>query len=51
MDLNMLAIHGCSGWRVRTADEFQILLKQSGFKLGRIIRTGSSVSVVEALPT
>jgi|SRR5439155_23494693 len=51
MDLNMLAIDGSGGWRVRTADEFRTLLEEEGFTLSRIIPTGSSVSVLEALAT
>ncbi len=51
MDLNMLAIYGSGGWRVRTADEFRTLLEGGGFTLSRIIPTGSSVSVLEALPS
>ena len=50
MDLNMLAIYGGAGWRVRTALEFRALLEGGGFTLSRIIPTGSSVNVIEALP-
>jgi O-methyltransferase domain len=49
MDLNMLAIHGRGGWRVRTSDEFRLLLRQAGFVLNRIIATQSSVSVLECV--
>ncbi|MEO8752725.1 MAG: methyltransferase [Casimicrobiaceae bacterium] len=49
MDLNMLAIHGRGGWRVRTSDEFRRLLQQAGFVLSRIIPTRSSVSVLECV--
>jgi O-methyltransferase domain/Dimerisation domain len=50
MDLSMLAIDGGAGWRVRTAREFRALLEAGGFTLNRIIPTGSSVNVIEALP-
>ena len=50
MDLNMLAIDGSAGWRVRTAQEFRALLDAGGFRLSKIIPTTSSVSVIEALP-
>ena len=50
MDLNMLAIDGGAGWRVRTAQEFRTLLADAGFTLSRIIPTGSSVNVIEAFP-
>ena len=49
MDLNMLAIDGCGGWRVRTAAEFRSLFEASGLTLSRIIPTGSSVSILEAM--
>ena len=49
MDLNMLAIHGGGGWRVRTSDEFGKLLEAGGFTLKRIIPTTSSVSVLECV--
>jgi hypothetical protein len=49
MDLNMLAIHGRGGWRVRTSDEFRFLLQEAGFMLNRIIPTKSSVSVLECV--
>ena len=49
MDLNMLAIHGSGGWRVRTRDEFRLLIEMGGFILNRIIPTRSSVSVLECV--
>jgi hypothetical protein len=49
MDLNMLAIHGSGGWRVRTRDEFRRLIEMGGFILNRIIPTRSSVSVLECV--
>lgn len=51
MDLNMLAIYGGAGWRVRTVREFGAIFEGSGFTLNRIIPTGASVSVIEALPS
>jgi hypothetical protein len=50
IDLIMLAIGGRAGGRVRTAAEFRALLEAGGFALNRIVATGSSVSVIEALP-
>jgi len=50
MDLNMLAIHGRAGWRVRTSDEFRLLLEEGGFMLNKIVPTKSSVSVLECVP-
>ena len=49
MDLNMLAIYGSGGWRVRTAGVFRLLLEAAGFTLSRIIPTASSVSVLECV--
>jgi SAM-dependent methyltransferase len=49
MDLNMLAIHGRGGWRVRTSDEFRLLIHEAGFVLNKIIPTKSSVSVLECV--
>jgi SAM-dependent methyltransferase len=49
MDLNMLAIHGRAGWRVRTSDEFRFLLEEGGFMLNKIVPTKSSVSVLECV--
>ncbi len=51
MDINMLSIYGGAGWRVRTAREFRAIFEGSGFTLNRIIPTGASVSVIEALPS
>ena len=45
----MLAIHGSGGWRVRTRDEFRLLIEMGGFILNRIIPTRSSVSVLECV--
>ena len=49
MDLNMLAIHGTGGWRVRTLDEFLLLLQAGGFNLNMLTPTKSSISVLECV--
>ncbi|HSQ80840.1 MAG TPA: methyltransferase [Casimicrobiaceae bacterium] len=47
MDLNMLAIHGTGGWRVRTRDEFDHIIKAAGLVVIRVVPTASAVSVIE----
>lgn len=47
MDLNMLAIHGAGGWRVRTRDEFEQIIEAVGLFVIRVVPTTSAVSVVE----
>lgn len=47
LDLLMLAY---VGGRERTEDEYRSLLSSSGFRLQRVIPTGSPVSLMEALP-
>lgn len=47
LDLNMLI--GTTGGKERTKDEFEILLQQSGFKIKRVLDTGSPFSIVEAV--
>lgn len=47
MDLNMLAIHGAGGWRVRTREEFEEIIEAGGLVPNRVIRTQSAVSVIE----
>jgi hypothetical protein len=47
MDLNMLAIHGAGGWRVRTREEFERVIVASGLILSQVVPTRSSVSVLE----
>jgi len=47
MDLNMLAIHGVGGWRVRTRDEFKCVIDEGQLTLTRIVPTRSSVAVLE----
>jgi SAM-dependent methyltransferase len=44
MDLNMLVM---TGGRERTENDYRMLLEASGFKLTRIIQTGSPMSVIE----
>ena len=51
MDLNMLAIYGRAGWRVRTSAEFRLLVEDGGFKLNKIVPTKSSVSILECVAT
>lgn len=47
MDLNMLAIHGAGGWRVRTREEFEQIIDASGLVVRRVLPTTSVVSVIE----
>jgi len=47
MDLNMLVV---TGGRERTADEFAALFARAGLAAGRILPTGSRISVIEAFP-
>ena len=47
MDLNMLAIHGAGGWRVRTRDEFEQIIAAVGLVVIRVVPTTSAVSVIE----
>ncbi len=47
MDLNMLAIHGAGGWRVRTRDEFDQIIEAAGLVATRVVPTTSAVSVIE----
>jgi SAM-dependent methyltransferase len=47
MDLNMMVM---TGGRERTEGEFRNLLRAAGFKLTRILATGSPVQVIEAEP-
>jgi hypothetical protein len=49
MDLNMLAIDGARGWRVRTRGEFEHLIEAAGLVLIRVIPTTSAVSVIECM--
>jgi hypothetical protein len=49
IDTHMMTMFGQA--RARTEDEFKGLLARSRFALNRIIRTSSSVSLVEAKPT
>lgn len=46
LDLNMLVM---TGGQVRTAGEYGALLEQAGFRLNRIIATGSPYQVMEAV--
>ncbi|MCI0525465.1 MAG: acetylserotonin O-methyltransferase [Acidobacteria bacterium] len=46
MDLNMMVM---TGGRERTEAEFGALMAASGFKLTRVVRTASPVSIVEAV--
>lgn len=48
MDLIMLVIGGSRGGRVRTTQEFRVLLEAAGFTLQRVISTGAAVAVMEA---
>jgi hypothetical protein len=48
VDTQMMAMFGSA--RERTEDEFHDLLSEASFKLERVIRTPSAVSVVEAKP-
>lgn len=47
MDLNMLAIHGAGGWRVRTRDEFERIIGAVGLVVIRVVPTTSAVSAIE----
>jgi precorrin-6B methylase 2 len=47
MDLNMLAIHGAGGWRVRTRDEFERVINDAQLTLTRIVPTRSSIAILE----
>ena len=49
MDLNMLAIDGARGWRVRTRDEFEQVFGAAGLVLTRAVPTASAVSVIECM--
>jgi hypothetical protein len=46
-DLNMLVI---PGGQERTADDFELLYAEAGFKLSNIIRTESAYSIIEGIP-
>ena len=47
LDLAMLVM---PGGQERTEDEYATLLNQAGFQLTRVVPTGSTVSIVEAVP-
>jgi hypothetical protein len=47
MDLNMLAIHGAGGWRVRTRDEFEKIIEAGELVLSQVVGTRSAVNVIE----
>ena len=49
MDLNMLAIDGARGWRVRTREEFENVFGAAGLVLNRVVPTASAVSVIECV--
>jgi len=51
MDLNMLAIDGAHGWRVRTRDEFAHVIAAAGLVLNRVVTTTSAVSIIECTGT
>ena len=46
-DLNMLVI---PGGQERTAEDFELLYAEAGFKLSNIIRTGSVYNIIEGTP-
>jgi hypothetical protein len=46
-DLNMLVMLGA---QERTADDFELLYAEAGFKLSDIIRTGSPYNIIEGTP-
>ena len=46
-DLNMLVMLGA---QERTADDFEMLYGEAGFKLSNIIRTGSPFNIIEGVP-
>jgi len=48
IDMQMMAMFGNA--RERTGDEFRELLAKAGFELTRVIKTASSVSILEASP-
>ncbi len=50
MDLNMLAIHGAGGWRVRMRDEFEHIIESAGLVVTRVVPTTSAISVIECAP-
>jgi len=47
MDLNMLVM---LGGRERTADDFERLYTEAGFRLASVIRTGSPFAIIEGAP-
>jgi len=47
LDMTMLAT---TAGQERTEHEYRVLLQEGGFKVGRVIPTNSSVSIVEAIP-
>lgn len=47
MDLNMLSM---TGGKERTADEYASLFAASGFRLGRVIPTGTLMFLIEGIP-
>jgi ubiquinone/menaquinone biosynthesis C-methylase UbiE len=49
-DFDMVML-GLPGGIERTAEEYEILLKQAGFRLSRIMPTTSVISIVEGKPT
>jgi SAM-dependent methyltransferase len=50
VDLNMLAVYGSAGGRVRTRSGFRELLSAAGLEMSTVIPTQGSVSVIEARP-
>jgi len=46
-DVNMLV---CTGGRLRSEEEFRLLLAGSGFRLSRLVPTAADVSVIQAEP-
>jgi len=46
-DLNMLVM---LGGQERTADDFERLFAEAGFRLTDVIRTGSSMAIIEGVP-
>ena len=47
MDLNMLAIHGAGGWRVRTRYEFEQIIEAAGLVVSCVLPTTSPISIIE----
>jgi hypothetical protein len=47
LDLHMLVLLGA---RERTAPEYEILLRATGFALARVVPTSAGPSIVEAVP-